>query len=53
MFLLVTYHSSKWIINFIISPNKESNWENKASIDYFSREKINEEFYCVHSKYHF
>ena len=33
--------------------NKESNWENKASIDYFSREKINEEFYRVHSKYHF
>ena len=24
-FGLVTYHSSKWIINFIISPNKESN----------------------------
>ena len=37
-FGLVTYHSSKWIINFIISANKESNWENKASIDYFRRE---------------
>ena len=35
---LVTYHSSKWIINFIISANKESNWENRVTTDYFRRE---------------
>ena len=35
---LVTYHSSKLIINFIISANKESNWENRVTTNYFRRE---------------